>query len=143
MIKTFSHKLVSFFYYLSNHEVPIEIVITYNLYYKFQGKYVIKPDQLIKRRGKLGLVKCGGLSDIEKWYGEKRNSSVKIGKTVGKLRRFIIEPFVEHSSVGSQFEILHNQIPAAATVQFDNRIHQYSNKYSNVFNSIIYIDLDC
>ncbi|KAJ1373762.1 hypothetical protein KIN20_036265 [Parelaphostrongylus tenuis] len=43
-------------------------------------KVVIKPDQLIKRRGKHGLVKCGTVNEIKKWFMEKSNTYVQVGK---------------------------------------------------------------
>ncbi|KAK6013374.1 hypothetical protein OSTOST_21314, partial [Ostertagia ostertagi] len=60
-------------------------------------KAVIKPDQLIKRRGKHGLVKCGTVDEIKKWFQENVNKSVQIGKTTGRLHTFIVEPFVAHT----------------------------------------------
>ncbi|CAJ0607120.1 unnamed protein product [Cylicocyclus nassatus] len=60
-------------------------------------KAVIKPDQLIKRRGKHGLVKCGSKDEIKKWFQEKCGTSVKVGKTTGRLHTFIVEPFCEHT----------------------------------------------
>ncbi|VBB31721.1 unnamed protein product [Acanthocheilonema viteae] len=60
-------------------------------------KGVIKPDQLIKRRGKLGLVKFGNVSVLRDWFNEMKDKSIQIGKTVGNLRDFIVEPFCNHS----------------------------------------------
>ncbi|XP_076240765.1 ATP-citrate synthase [Calliopsis andreniformis] len=60
-------------------------------------KLVVKPDQLIKRRGKLGLIKVNAnLATVKQWIAERMNKDQQIGKTVGKLRTFIIEPFVPH-----------------------------------------------
>lgn len=60
-------------------------------------KLVVKPDQLIKRRGKLGLIKVNADFDVVKtWVGEKMASEQKIGKASGKLRKFIVEPFLPH-----------------------------------------------
>ncbi|VDK86738.1 unnamed protein product [Litomosoides sigmodontis] len=60
-------------------------------------KAVIKPDQLIKRRGKLGLVKCGSVSVLRDWFNDVKGKSVQIGQTIGILRNFIVEPFCYHS----------------------------------------------
>ena len=59
---------------------------------------MVKPDQMIKRRGKLGLinVKCSYDNACE-WIREKMAKPFKIGNTEGYLRRFIIEPFVQHT----------------------------------------------
>jgi len=60
-------------------------------------KLVVKPDQLIKRRGKLGLIKVNAdFSDVKSWVEEHMHSDVKIGTATGKLKNFIIEPFVRH-----------------------------------------------
>ncbi|KAF5292657.1 hypothetical protein FQR65_LT11209 [Abscondita terminalis] len=60
-------------------------------------KLVVKPDQLIKRRGKLGLIAVNkDFVDVKKWIAERMNKDQKVGEAVGKLRSFIIEPFVPH-----------------------------------------------
>ncbi|XP_071577046.1 ATP-citrate synthase [Temnothorax nylanderi] len=62
-------------------------------------RLVVKPDQLIKRRGKLGLIKVNAdLSTVQKWIDQHMNKEQRIGKTVGKLKTFIIEPFIPHKS---------------------------------------------
>lgn len=58
---------------------------------------VVKPDQLIKRRGKLGLIAVNkNLADVKQWIAERMNKDQKVGNATGKLRHFIIEPFVPH-----------------------------------------------
>lgn len=58
---------------------------------------VAKPDQLIKRRGKLGLIKVKtDLNGATSWIQERLGKDQQIGKAVGKLKNFIIEPFVPH-----------------------------------------------
>lgn len=58
---------------------------------------VVKPDQLIKRRGKLGLIAVNkNFAQVKEWVNERMNKDQKIGNAVGKLRTFIIEPFVPH-----------------------------------------------
>eukprot|EP00092_Neocalanus_flemingeri_P022080 GFUD01023949.1.p1 GENE.GFUD01023949.1~~GFUD01023949.1.p1 ORF type:complete len:1085 (-),score=306.08 GFUD01023949.1:345-3599(-) len=60
-------------------------------------KLVVKPDQLIKRRGKLGLIKVNAnLAEVKAWVIERMGRNQQIGKANGKLRRFIIEPFLPH-----------------------------------------------
>lgn len=69
-------------------------------------KLVVKPDQLIKRRGKLGLIKVNAdLSTVQKWIEQHMNKEQRIGKTVGKLKTFIIEPFIPHKLVSFSFSI--------------------------------------
>lgn len=60
-------------------------------------KLVAKPDQLIKRRGKLGLIKVGtDFEGAKAWINERMDKPTTIGTAVGKLKRFIIEPFCAH-----------------------------------------------
>jgi len=61
-------------------------------------KLVVKPDQLIKRRGKLGLIKVNtDFETVKSWVAEKMEKEQKIGKATGKLRKFIVEPFLPHA----------------------------------------------
>lgn len=39
---------------------------------------VIKPDQLIKRRGKHGLVKLGPVGELKAWFNEKKGQYVTV-----------------------------------------------------------------
>lgn len=58
---------------------------------------VVKPDQLIKRRGKLGLIAVNkNFGQVKQWVNERMGKDQKIGSAVGKLRNFIIEPFIPH-----------------------------------------------
>lgn len=60
----------------------------------------MKPDQLIKRRGKLGLIAVNkNFEQVKQWVQERMGKDQKIGAAVGKLRNFIIEPFVPHQDV--------------------------------------------
>ncbi|KAI8489902.1 hypothetical protein Bbelb_322630 [Branchiostoma belcheri] len=60
-------------------------------------RLVAKPDQLIKRRGKLGLIKVNAtLDEVKQWVNERMNKEMKIGKSTGLLKNFVIEPFVPH-----------------------------------------------
>ncbi|XP_055541492.1 ATP-citrate synthase isoform X2 [Wyeomyia smithii] len=58
---------------------------------------VVKPDQLIKRRGKLGLIAVNkNFTQVKQWVNERMGKDQKVGSATGKLRNFIIEPFVPH-----------------------------------------------
>ena len=72
-------------------------------------KLVVKPDQLIKRRGKNNLILVGvGYDQAKKWIEEKSKGPITIygkfdadGKpadkgTTGHLTHFIIEPMIPH-----------------------------------------------
>ena len=42
-------------------------------------KLVVKPDQLIKRRGKLGLIKVGtDLAGVQSWVDERMNKDQQV-----------------------------------------------------------------
>jgi len=73
-------------------------------------KLVVKPDQLIKRRGKLGLIKVNAsLQEVQQWSQERMNKDVKVGKATGKLRRFIIEPFVKHEDEEEAYVCIYSE----------------------------------
>ncbi|XP_065896652.1 ATP-citrate synthase-like isoform X2 [Dysidea avara] len=60
-------------------------------------KLVVKPDQLIKRRGKLGLIKVdANLAEVKEWLSQRMGNVLQIGSAVGKLNTFIVEPFLPH-----------------------------------------------
>ena len=86
----------------------------------------MKPDQLIKRRGKLGLIKANvDLTKARTFIDENlaREISVgthcklpiffnslfsQIGRTTGKLKNFIIEPFVKHENADEMYICIHS-----------------------------------
>jgi ATP citrate (pro-S)-lyase len=60
-------------------------------------KLVVKPDQLIKRRGKSKLLLLGAdWRQAEKWIRERMKKPVTVGAVTGILDHFIVEPFVPH-----------------------------------------------
>lgn len=61
------------------------------------AKFVAKPDQLIKRRGKSGLLKLNSTwQDAREWIEARANKEQKVEHVEGKLRTFLVEPFVPH-----------------------------------------------
>ncbi|XP_058262245.1 ATP-citrate synthase isoform X1 [Hemibagrus wyckioides] len=61
-------------------------------------RLVVKPDQLIKRRGKLGLVGVDlDLQGVRDWLNSRMMNETTVGKAKGILKKFLIEPFVPHS----------------------------------------------
>jgi len=95
--KNLAPNTAAFCNYVSLDEsTPID-GLTINHPWLLNNKLVIKPDQLIKRRGKLGLIKVNATFDeCVVWFKEHLNKEISIGQAKGKLRQFIIEPFVEH-----------------------------------------------
>ena len=62
-------------------------------------KLVVKPDQLIGKRGKHNLILLNATFDeAKKWINERINKETTIGKVTGKLSHFLIEPFVPHDN---------------------------------------------
>uniref|UniRef100_A0A8C2WKB2 ATP-citrate synthase n=1 Tax=Cyclopterus lumpus TaxID=8103 RepID=A0A8C2WKB2_CYCLU len=59
-------------------------------------RLVVKPDQLIKRRGKLGLVGINlDLQGVREWFKARLMKETTVGKATGVLKNFLIEPFEE------------------------------------------------
>lgn len=75
-----------------------------------EKKLVVKPDQLIKRRGKLGLLKVNtDWEGVKTWLSEKRGKVTKVEKVNGILKKFIIEPFVEHDEKEEMYLCMYSQ----------------------------------
>ncbi|CAG8646722.1 6918_t:CDS:2, partial [Funneliformis caledonium] len=62
-------------------------------------KLVVKPDQLIKRRGKSGLLLLNSdWQQVKEWIIERAGKEIKVDKVTGVLKTFLVEPFVPHPS---------------------------------------------
>ncbi|TFY51323.1 hypothetical protein EVJ58_g10629, partial [Rhodofomes roseus] len=65
----------------------------------FTTKLVAKPDQLIKRRGKAGLLALNKTWDEAKeWIQARAGKPQKVEAITGTLNNFIVEPFLPHPS---------------------------------------------
>ena len=61
------------------------------------AKFVAKPDQLIKRRGKSGLLCLNKpWSEAKAWIAARARKEQKVETVVGELTQFLVEPFVPH-----------------------------------------------
>lgn len=61
------------------------------------AKFVAKPDQLIKRRGKSGLLALNKTwTEARDWIEARATKDVKVETVTGVLRQFLVEPFVPH-----------------------------------------------
>lgn len=70
---------------------------------------VVKPDQLIKRRGKLGLIKVNtDFKGCKEWISERMGKDIKINNATGKLKTFIIEPFIPHKQEDEVYVCIHS-----------------------------------
>ena len=62
-------------------------------------KLVVKPDQLIKRRGKAGLLAINKTwPEVVAWIKDRMNKECQVEVVTGILDHFIVEPFVPHDS---------------------------------------------
>lgn len=61
------------------------------------AKFVAKPDQLIKRRGKSGLLALNKpWAEAREWIEARAGKAQKVETVDGVLRQFLVEPFVPH-----------------------------------------------
>ena len=61
-------------------------------------KLVVKPDQLIKRRGKAGLLAVNKTwEEVQAWVLERMQREVQVEQVKGVLNHFIVEAFVPHT----------------------------------------------
>lgn len=72
--------------------------VTYPWLLQDGAKFVAKPDQLIKRRGKSGLLCLNkSWSEAKAWVAERAGKVQQVEHTSGVLRQFLVEPFVPHA----------------------------------------------
>lgn len=65
----------------------------------FTEKLVVKPDQLIKRRGKAGLLALNkSWPEAKAWIEARAGKAVDVEGVKGTLNNFIVEPFTPHPS---------------------------------------------
>ena len=71
--------------------------ITYPWLLHTDAKFVAKPDQLIKRRGKSGLLALNKTwPEAKAWIAERAGKVQQVEHVSGALRQFLVEPFVPH-----------------------------------------------
>lgn len=67
-------------------------------------KLVVKPDQLIKRRGKAGLLAINKTwPEVVEWIKERMNKDCQVEVVSGILDHFIVEPFVPHAQTDEYY----------------------------------------
>jgi len=72
------------------------------------SKLAVKVDQLIKRRGKNGLIKVNvSFEEAVKWISEMMNTSRTVEGTTGVLNNFLIEPLVPHKQSEEYYLCIH------------------------------------
>ncbi|BGP41658.1 ATP citrate lyase subunit 1 [Rhodotorula kratochvilovae] len=84
----------------------------------FTDKLVVKPDQLIKRRGKAGLLALNKTWDEgRQWIQERAGKQVQVEKTTGTLTNFIVEPLCPHPA-DSEYYICINSVREGDVILF-------------------------
>ena len=71
---------------------------------------VVKPDQLIKRRGKSGLILLNAQwPDVVEWVEARRGKEVRVEKVSGVLDHFLVEPFWPHAQSDEFYICINNK----------------------------------
>lgn len=74
------------------------------------ARFVAKPDQLIKRRGKSGLLALNKTwADARSWVAARAGNLQQVETVQGYLRQFLVEPFIPHPS-GTEYYININSV---------------------------------
>ena len=62
------------------------------------ARVVVKPDQLIKRRGKNGFILLDApWEEARRWISERMKTEITVDDVTGILDHFIVEPFILHN----------------------------------------------
>ena len=73
------------------------------------ARFVAKPDQLIKRRGKAGLLKLNATwAEARDWIRSRANTRQQVEHVHGYLRNFLVEPFVPHPQETEYYINIHS-----------------------------------
>ncbi|KAI1135395.1 hypothetical protein F5Y05DRAFT_406039 [Hypoxylon sp. FL0543] len=92
------------------NDVLNQAEITYPWLLHDGAKFVAKPDQLIKRRGKSGLLALNKTwPEAKAWIADRAGKVQKVEHTEGVLRHFLVEPFVPHPE-GTEYYININSV---------------------------------
>ncbi|KAL8907354.1 MAG: hypothetical protein Q9207_001472 [Kuettlingeria erythrocarpa] len=92
--------------------------VTYPWLLKDGAKFVAKPDQLIKRRGKSGLLALNKTwPEARAWVESKANKSQQVETVQGVLNHFLVEPFVPHPD-GTEYYININSVRDGDNILF-------------------------
>ncbi|KAN0136844.1 ATP-citrate synthase [Lactarius tabidus] len=76
----------------------------------FTTKLVVKPDQLIKRRGKAGLLALNkSWDEAKEWISARAGKPQKVESVTGTISNFIIEPFLPHPSNAEYYVCITSQ----------------------------------
>jgi len=83
------------------------------------SKFVAKPDQLIKRRGKAGLLCLNkSWSECREWIQGRAGKSQRVETVDGILRQFLVEPFVPHAQDTEYYINIHSVRDVSIYISF-------------------------
>ena len=83
---------------------------TYPWLFAKDARFVAKPDQLIKRRGKSGLLALNKTwPEAREWIEARAGKPQQVETVQGVLRQFLVEPFVPHPE-GTEYYININSV---------------------------------
>ncbi|KAL8637019.1 MAG: hypothetical protein Q9228_005662 [Teloschistes exilis] len=83
--------------------------VTYPWLLQEGAKFVAKPDQLIKRRGKSGLLALNKTwPEARSWVESRAGKRQQVETVQGVLRHFLVEPFVPHPSNTEYYINIHS-----------------------------------
>lgn len=83
---------------------------TYPWLLQKDARFVAKPDQLIKRRGKSGLLALNKTwPEAKQWVAARAGKEQQVETVKGYLRQFLVEPFVPHPE-GTEYYININSV---------------------------------
>jgi ATP citrate (pro-S)-lyase len=94
---------------LAVKDVLDQAEVTYPWLLVSGSKFVAKPDQLIKRRGKSGLLALNKTwAEAREWIESRAAKEVQVESVVGVLRHFLVEPFVPHAQETEYYINIHS-----------------------------------
>ncbi len=83
------------------------------------SKFVAKPDQLIKRRGKSGLLALNKTwAEAREWIAARATKEVGVEHVTGVLRQFLVEPMVPHAQETERYVIVIARTSVASITNF-------------------------
>ncbi|KAI4199604.1 MAG: hypothetical protein LQ348_001857 [Seirophora lacunosa] len=92
--------------------------VTYPWLLKDGAKFVAKPDQLIKRRGKSGLLALNKTwPEARAWVEARAGKTQQVETVQGVLTHFLVEPFVPHPD-GTEYYININSVRDGDNILF-------------------------
>lgn len=114
--------------------------VTYPWLLQDGAKFVAKPDQLIKRRGKSGLLALNRTwPEARAWVESRAGKPQQVETVQGVLNHFLVEPFVPHPD-GTEYYININSVRDVSATFSLHCIFAYCCLLSHLVNPATYTD---